>query len=336
MFGTHAGNIRRKPVMEWEITTTSSPQDFTIPLNTGTINFTVNWGDGSARSNAITSTTDTDRVHSYANAGTYKIKFFGQISGIYFNNTGSKLLLDKILYWGRKSHSFSIMQKSFWGCANLEKIPSQISDRLKSSMTNISAIFAACDAITTIPSGMFDNMTSITNFEAIFEYCSGITAIPANLFDKNTLVQSFYYSFAYCDNLTTIPPGIFNNLTNITTVAAIFGGCSKLETIPTGLFKYNTKISTFLAAFQGDLKLTMDPWIFYNDGEQSTRFLNKSVIFSYFFDLSGFTFSGTQGTAPDVWNCNFGTGTATKLNAFKGTSTAVDNYASIPNEWKGL
>jgi hypothetical protein len=47
-------------------------------------------------------------------------------------------------------------------------------------------------------------------------------------------------------------------------------------------------------------------------------------------------FTGTQGTAPDLWDCDFGTETPTTTNCFTGHSTdSVDNYADIPTAWGG-
>jgi hypothetical protein len=76
--------------------------------------------------------------------------------------------------------------------------------------------------------------------------------------------------------------------------------------------------------------------VFYAIGESGTRFLNKSINFSSCFYRTSFT--GTQGTAPDLWLCNFGTGTPTKTGCFGGAGnslTSLTNYASIPIAWGG-
>jgi hypothetical protein len=49
------------------------------------------------------------------------------------------------------------------------------------------------------------------------------------------------------------------------------------------------------------------------------------------------TFTGVQGTAPDLWNYNFGTGTSTKTTCYGGAGnslTSISNYADIPVAWK--
>ena len=40
---------------------------------------------------------------------------------------------------------------------------------------------------------------------------------------------------------------------------------------------------------------------------------------------------------PDLWNCDFGTGTPTKTSCFGGNGNnaiTLTNYTSIPSEWK--
>ena len=74
--------------------------------------------------------------------------------------------------------------------------------------------------------------------------------------------------------------------------------------------------------------------MFFRPGEESTRFLNKPVNFTEAMHIG--TFAGTQGTAPALWDCSYGTGTPTTTTCFTGqTSASVTNYASIPTAWGG-
>ena len=79
-------------------------------------------------------------------------------------------------------------------------------------------------------------------------------------------------------------------------------------------------------------KLPID--LFYSPGEEGTRFHDQSVNFESCFTRD--SFSGTQGTAPDLWNCDFGTGTPNKINCYDGAGnslTSLTNYGDIPVEW---
>jgi hypothetical protein len=61
-----------------------------LPLNcTGSVNFIVDWGDGS--SNTITSCTDVAKTHTYPSAGTYTVKIIGEIGGWGFAGSGDVL-----------------------------------------------------------------------------------------------------------------------------------------------------------------------------------------------------------------------------------------------------
>jgi hypothetical protein len=68
-------------------------------------------------------------------------------------------------------------------------------------------------------------------------------------------------------------------------------------------------------------------------GETGTRFAGKNIQFSACFGRDSFT--GTQGTAPDLWNCTYGS--VTSASCFYGagnSTTSLSNYASIPIGWK--
>ena len=84
----------------FKITTTGSPQTFTIPCqNVGTFNATIDWGDGGPTS-SITAYNDADLAHSYATAGQYTITITGTFPNIFFNNGGDRLLVDEVVDLG--------------------------------------------------------------------------------------------------------------------------------------------------------------------------------------------------------------------------------------------
>ena len=63
------------------------------PLRSGyNYNFTVDWGDGSSTS-TVTAHDDSDRIHTYVNAGEYTVTISGLVEAWYFNNTGPSMLM---------------------------------------------------------------------------------------------------------------------------------------------------------------------------------------------------------------------------------------------------
>ena len=149
----------------------------------------------------------------------------------------------------------------------------------------------------------------IVNFRDTFRN-TAITSIPADLFRYNTLVSTLGFS-------------------------ATFRSCSGLEVAPDGLFKYNTAADSWQGCFQNCTKLQLSQYMFYDAGGETTRFLNQSPNFTSFVSRS--SFSGTQGTAPALWDCSYGTGTPTSTSAFAGagnSTTSLTNYNDIPAGWK--
>jgi hypothetical protein len=138
-----------------------------------------------------------------------------------------------------------------------------------------------------------------------------LTSIPADLFRYNTAVSTYGFreTFRDCTGLT--------------------------GSIPVDLFRYNTLVSTsgFYLTFYGCSNLQLSPYIFFAPGEESTRFLNSPSNFQLCFYRTG-AYTGDIGTAPALWDCDFGTETPVTTDCFDGHSTdTVDNFADIPAGW---
>jgi hypothetical protein len=242
------------------------------------------------------------------------------------------------MFEGAINASSNAFYKTFQGCAKLAAIPAGLFDTcVKVSTKGFHSTFLGCDAITSIPIGLFDNcpLVSTDGFLGTFESCDNLLAIPAGLFDNNVNVAgaAFQATFLYCPKITSIPTGLFDNNTGNESFYWTFAGCG-ITTVPQGLFRPHVNVTTFRRTFWLCSKLQLNKYIFYNEGEQATRFLNKTVSFEETFNLDA-AFTGTQGTAPDLWTCNFGTGSATPItDCYDGHSLAsVDNFGDIPAGW---
>lgn len=166
-----------------------------------------------------------------------------------------------------------------------------------------------------------------------FGSCNNLTSIANNMNVLKSLTTA-YQMFINCSSLTAIPSGMFGGSVGITNFNRTFGGCA-LPSIPINLFRYNILATSFIETFSGNQNLQLNENIFWGVGERDTRFLNKSVNFMYCFYRA--SFSGIQGTAPDLWNCDFGSGVPTKSACFNGagnSETSLTNYTSIPSGWK--
>lgn len=158
-------------------------------------------------------------------------------------------------------------------------------------------------------------------------------------FGNGSSFKGFTYlegAFSGCLNLTTLGSDRIKASGNgLYRLGYFCNNCENLVDIPVDLFQEHNNVIRYTQAFYNCIKLKLSGNIFYQNGEQTTKYLNKTLPFDYcFYRVS---FSGMQGTAPDLWNCNFGTGTLIKTSCFGGagnSSTSLSNYADIPADWK--
>ena len=96
-------------------TGSSTNTQFKLPLaSSGTINFIVDWGDGTQ--NTITTFNQAETLHTYASIGTYNIKIVGTLRGWSFNNLGDRLKILNISKWSGLDIS---VNAGFFGCSNM-------------------------------------------------------------------------------------------------------------------------------------------------------------------------------------------------------------------------
>lgn len=145
-------------------------------------------------------------------------------------------------------------------------------------------------------------------------------------------VTSIYRAFQSI-SATTIPGDLFVNCVDVTNAFALFASCSNIENIPNGLLKPLTLCTDYQYCFYNNINADINQYIFYDDGEQSTRFLNQNVNFYRCFRT---TSTGGYGYVPDLWECDFGSGSASHGEWISGQSPAtLANWYEIPPDWDG-
>ena len=295
---------------------------FQLPLPSGqTYDFVVDWGDSS--SDTITAYNQAETLHSYSSGGIYQITITGKCGGWSFNNGGDKLKVTSVDQWGDVDFDYFI--GAFYGTANMTNIP----NATITGVTNVTQIGNAFrgSGITAIPSGMLDNFVNVTQATAVFSGCSSLAgAIPSGLLDSMTKVTTFSGFFYNCQGLTgAIPSGFFDNNTLCTNFTQFFILCYGITEIPNNLLYYNSLITTVQSMFDNCRNLILPSVIF------NLSTLGANTSFSLFMEVSNTSYSPT-GTIQDVWNY---VTTGTHIRAFR-RCTALTNYSSIPNDWKGL
>jgi len=184
----------------------------------------------------------------------------------------------------------------------ITSIPTDLFRLGVSASTNAFTGTFQSSSITTIPTDTFRYNTLVTGFTSTFQ-SSSITTIPTDTFRYNTPVTGFTSTF-HSSSITTIPTDTFRYNTLVTGFTTTFRFCALLETVPADLFRYNILGTTFYRTFEGCNKLQQNKNIFYQDGAQTTRFVDQAINFGECFKRTSFT--GTKGTAPDLWECDFG------------------------------
>jgi hypothetical protein len=226
--------------------------------------------------------------------------------------------------------------------ARCEKLTGDISEDLflfNVALKYVGTAFSYCQKFEgTIPEGLFRANPEILSMIGVFSFCPLLSgSIPQDLFRYNTKVNNMESLFKGCYKLTgTIPVGLFAYNPLVTTFQSAFSDCRLITYAPAELFRPHTLTTTFYQTFSSCYALQVDPEIFYLDGEQSTRFLNRSINFQGCFYRN--TFTGVQGEAPDLWNCTYGTGTPISYLCFAGSAngiTTLSNWYSIPEAWGG-
>jgi len=296
-------------VTEWYVSGDDDGRTVMLPLpDFGEYNATVDWGDGTPVQN-ITAY-NVNNTHTYTNAGTYYIKISGHCTGWYFSHVGhSRYKIRSVKYWGTSDGFSGFKYLNFNSCYNLRS-----TGRGKilpyGNVYDLAEVFYSCRSLTGVTSGIFDLYTEViyNAFLGSFYGCYELEFIPDDLFKYNTYAFSFEATFERCD---------------------------KLRTIPDGLFAFNRGVMNFQCVFNQCARLICNPKTFYlSDSDRATRFLNKSVDFSDAFNI-GYWMGNQKGTAPDLWNCDFGTGNPIKTNCFRGHSAnSLTNYNDIPTDWR--
>ena len=150
--------------------TTSASESITLPLRSGyNYDFTVDWGDGSSTS-TVTAHDDTDRTHTYANAGEYTVTITGLVEAWYFNNGGSKNKIIQVTELG--DMGWKNLELAFYRCRNL----TTVAGGDVSGVTNMSYMFG--DAASANPDVSGWDTSNVTNMQGMFSDSYATSANP--------------------------------------------------------------------------------------------------------------------------------------------------------------
>ena len=193
----------------FQITTTTSPQDFTLQLDSPS-SLVINWGDG----NIETYATAGLKTHTYATAGTYVMTVLrGTCTRMAFGDTScTPTLLTAILTPISASLGLTNALKMFKGSTGLGNTGwcAGFFDAASANVTNMTAMFDGCTAFNQPVSGW--NTAKVTGMNSAFYGCTAfnqdissfiVTALTAA---SNMLIGSGFTQTNY-DKLLDIATG---------------------------------------------------------------------------------------------------------------------------------
>jgi len=282
----------------FKVTTTVANTVFTCPLITYgglTPSLYITWGDGNT-SPLITDAASSNKIHTYASAGTYTVSISGFMPGFSVNNNSAiRNLITELVQWG----VVGLRTVNFYGCQNLTSIPGSAS---------LSGV------------GGYTGLAEVVNFSN-FLNGTKITSIPSDIFQYSPKATIFIGTFASISTISTIPSGLFDSVPNVTTFQNCFFACSALTSVPSTLFDLNTIVTSFNGTFRNCRALTNVLQFTYN---------TAVTTFTQVYDMSSTT-NALSGTAPELWNR---IPTATGIQYAFRNCIGLTNYASIPTTWK--
>ena len=200
-------------------TGSSTAAQFKLPLvSTGTYNCTVYWGDGT--SDTITTWNQAQTTHTYATAGTYNVYVAGTVTGWTFNNTGDRLKILSVGWWGslRPGDNTAI----FMGCGNL--MLDNVRDVLDTTgMTSFYYLFQNCTSLVKVNRINEWNTSGITYMGQAFDSCINFNDNIGNWNMSN--VTTFDRMFSHAGKFNNGGSPDINNwdTANVTFMRYMFG-----------------------------------------------------------------------------------------------------------------
>jgi len=291
---------------------------FTLPLPSGeTYDF---WWDPGDRSSDIHVTSYNDANITYD----YGVAFNGQISigthpgdkcgGWSFNNGGDKLKITSVDQLG--SVGFDTLERAFYGCNNLTSINAEGSDL--TGCISLNGFARNCPSLTSLlTSGWV--VSDVEDFGGFITNSTALTSLDCSSWDTSSATT--FRAFAeLAINLATLTTSGWGT-SNVTDFYAFIRRTDVTELDVTSWDMSNvTGLELFAERCRDLTSIDTSGWVLSSNPNCYQSFYLCDALTSYF--------------NPDVW-WNYTPAITNHSYTFYG-ATSISNYASIPNEWKGL
>lgn len=190
-----------------EYTTVASTSSFTLRA-AGTVDYEVDWGDGTVQSYTTTAPT-----HTYSTAGTYTIKITPAVGTTYrpnFNNNVSDTSIAEVAGTGG-SQLGANLDNSWKGAINMTSFSSNID---VSGVTKFNSTWRDASSLTSFP--LIDT-SSGGGFNATWRDCNSLTSFPALDFSS---ANNFDNAWRGCTSLQDFPANMFDSCGTLSNINA--------------------------------------------------------------------------------------------------------------------
>lgn len=300
---------------DFDMTIDTSLGDNTVSIpmtSSGTYNYYIDWGDGTS-STQITTYNDANATHTYSEAKEYKIKLYGNLNRLLFQDTNIGKCLKEVT---KCDLTFIDISGMFMNCSNLKYVPDDIF--IKSfDITSAENVFRGCSSLNVVSGELFTNSPEITTFNSAFRN-SGLITIPTNLFDSNNKVVDFGNAFLSCKKLTAIPRNLFYGNTRVLKFDNAFNSCTELISMPNALFSNNNVVTTYEGIFNGCNKLTSVTGDIFGNANGSVLTYKNAFLNTNISELPEGLFRNADSAT-------------TYDNVFAKTTTGLTPITRIPN-----
>ncbi|MEZ4704322.1 MAG: BspA family leucine-rich repeat surface protein [Bdellovibrionota bacterium] len=266
-------------ITKWQ--TSSANESIALPLPSGyKYDFTIDWGDGSPIAK-VTSHSDPDAMHVYADGGEYEVKMDGLMEAWSFGAvpSSSKKLIEVISFGDM---GWKNLHKAFYGSA-IKKFVGGITR----DVTDMSFMFSGTTSLEAVDLSSFDT-SKVTTMEEMFSFTYELTTLDLHSFDtsKVTTMRSMFLD----SHVLNIDLSSFDT-SNVTDMAGMFQDV-KLQTL--NLSSFDTSNVTDMLAMFFDAKhlevLNANGWVITQVSNSADIFYNAGVS-----SAAGFTVLCNQG-----------------------------------------
>ena len=278
-----------------EVVLTDTGQQFSIVYD-DTVNFQVDWGDGSV-SNINDGPTGGTVYHTYADAGTNVVQLSGGVSTIKFgSDAATRRALTRVLnpvngITGLTSFSQAFGTVSAGGCTNLVWLPTDMITGASSDLSLVNSVvqmFAGATGVETFPD--LYPLTLCASLDYTWYGCSSAVSFPE--VNALTNVNSMYETYRFVASCKVFPD--VDQLNLVTRYFRTWHSCSAITNVP-ALVSNSDVLTDAQGAFFGCNKM--------------------------------------GGTVVELWNTNLFPNLTGYVNTFDGC-TNLANWADVPAGWR--